>query len=284
MRTKAITSLTAMLTLSTFIGTALIPAALASEGDNNIVTPANIPVVTTDESGISLVNDSPAIMNKQGIISQACPTADILGNPATYEVPRVIENDGRSYELVWNDEFCGNKLDRTRWRPSQEPENGRMHYVNVEGEESDPESTVWVKDGAIHLRANHDEHEYETKRIDPKTGEKIKRTVPVKSTNLNTQGLSAWKYGRFEVRLKTTAQPGTWPAFWLMPQRSAAGWPRDGEIDWFENIGDSPNSNFTSVHSSTLPHFSIRSRDDSAKSAAVNLENGKYQGGGATFR
>ncbi len=56
------------------------------------------------------------------------------------------------------------------------------------------------------------------------------------SAKIWTQGIKNWKYGKFEMRAKLPAVPGTWPAFWMMPKSSVYGsWPNSGEIDILEH-------------------------------------------------
>jgi beta-glucanase (GH16 family) len=54
-------------------------------------------------------------------------------------------------------------------------------------------------------------------------------------------------YGLFEIRSKSNAVNGTWPAFWLIrdPNNTSAG----GEIDIFENIGNQPTVTHQTWHS-----------------------------------
>ncbi len=60
------------------------------------------------------------------------------------------------------------------------------------------------------------------------------------SARIRTEGHFAQAYGRFEARMKLPAAKGIWPAFWLLGSDvGTAGWPRCGEIDIMENIGES---------------------------------------------
>ena len=59
------------------------------------------------------------------------------------------------------------------------------------------------------------------------------------SARLKTQGHFAQAYGRFEARMQLPAAKGVWPAFWLLGgDINTAGWPKGGEIDIMEDIGD----------------------------------------------
>jgi beta-glucanase (GH16 family) len=55
------------------------------------------------------------------------------------------------------------------------------------------------------------------------------------SGRIQTQGLFAQEYGRFEARIKLPVNPGLWPAFWL------EGADGVGEIDIIEKNGQKPN-------------------------------------------
>lgn len=55
-------------------------------------------------------------------------------------------------------------------------------------------------------------------------------------------------YGKIEARILTTPHTGNFPAFWMMPTKTVKGWPKDGEIDIWEQIDDKDNS-FHTIHS-----------------------------------
>lgn len=55
-------------------------------------------------------------------------------------------------------------------------------------------------------------------------------------------------YGKVEARLKTNPFIGNFPAFWMMPTETPKGWPKDGEIDIWEQI-DTQNTAFQTIHS-----------------------------------
>jgi len=70
-------------------------------------------------------------------------------------------------------------------------------------------------------------------------------TQPYTSARILTKGLFSQAYGRFEARMKLPTGKGIWPAFWLLGSNiDSDPWPKSGEIDIMENIG-----NPTEVHS-----------------------------------
>lgn len=62
-------------------------------------------------------------------------------------------------------------------------------------------------------------------------------------------------YGKFEVKAKLPQGSGTWPAIWLMPERSIYGnWPYSGEIDMMEHVGWDMGKVHFSVHTQRYYH------------------------------
>lgn len=215
-----------------------------------------IPLVSS--LALTITPLSIAQADEGNIEPQAC-VANTNGSTTTEAVPRTVTAEGRTYDLVWNDEFCGSGINwANKWNRHGEPENGPFKYTNIEAPKTDPSSNLFVEAGALNIRAH------------PATGKNDRGIgVLANSGSISTRNHAAWKYGRFEVRLRTPGQRGTWPAFWLMPKQNPYGWPKDGELDWFENLGDSwaRNTNFTSIHASTVPWNTHRSNDDHATDA-----------------
>lgn len=59
------------------------------------------------------------------------------------------------------------------------------------------------------------------------------------SARIRTQGHFSQAYGRFEARMKLPAAKGIWPAFWLLGSNvDTVGWPKCGEIDIMEDVGE----------------------------------------------
>lgn len=68
------------------------------------------------------------------------------------------------------------------------------------------------------------------------------------SGRIKTQGLFGQAYGRFEARMQLPLGKGIWPAFWMLGDNiGTVGWPKSGEIDMMENIGDA-GTIYSTIH------------------------------------
>lgn len=137
------------------------------------------------------------------------------------------------YQLVWKDEFEGNKLNRDDWNV----ELHRPGWVNAEWQEYvDSEENIYVKDGNLVIQAIKT------------TDEKGKDYYT--SGRINTQNKHDFKYGKFEARLKVPKGMGFLPAFWMMPteEQNYGQWPKCGEIDIMEVMGQSTDTLHGTIH------------------------------------
>ena len=68
---------------------------------------------------------------------------------------------------------------------------------------------------------------------------------------ISTQGNFSQTYGYFEMRAQTSGAPGSWDAFWLLPNQPAAnptnapGWQ---ELDVVEHYGGNDNGVYSTIH------------------------------------
>ena len=146
--------------------------------------------------------------------------------PADMKVPE-------GYHMVWNDEFDGDTLDESSWNR----EKHKVGWVNNELQEYVPsEKYAFVKDGELIIQP--------TKEVEPSG--KICYT----SGRINTQNKHDIKYGWIEARLKVPTGKGFLPAFWMMPQDEDyyGQWPKCGEIDIMEVLGNNTNMNYGTLH------------------------------------
>lgn len=109
--------------------------------------------------------------------------------------------------LVWSDEFKGSEIDKDKWSVATD--------------------NIYVENGCAVLPVSYQKDKGEWNQA-----------------WLSTQGSFGFKYGRLEARIKMTAYPGEFPAFWTMgynKQSEGADsdidgcrWSKCGEIDIME--------------------------------------------------
>lgn len=156
----------------------------------------------------------------------------LFGLPA---IPKGQQVDLDKFELVWSDEFEGDKLDSTKWQYNwweRERKGGYWH-----------EDMVDVKDGNLVITTAYYEKGlptpdaykgYFASRPDDKDYGPGWYTGVVE-----TRGKFEQCYGYFECRAILPASTGMWSAFWMMNEGvyKVDGSGKDGtEVDIFESM------------------------------------------------
>jgi beta-glucanase (GH16 family) len=142
-----------------------------------------------------------------------------------------------SWDLVWQDEFEGRRLDLKKW---------------TVGNNSEPNY-----DGGINIYASQD--------VDVASGDLVIRSrrltssgkVAYSSGRVSTRNSYSFLYGRIEIRARLPATKGIWPAIWML--RRDGVWPP--EIDLTEMLGDNPRKVYVTNHWRT--HHGLRQDQDS---------------------
>lgn len=121
------------------------------------------------------------------------------------------------YGLAWSDEFTESKVDTTVW--SFDVGNGVQGWGNSELEYYTNGANITFDSGYAKLWAKHESmggYNYT-------------------SCRMNTKGKKEFKYGYFEVKLRTAKGNGLWNAFWTLGgNMDTIGWPSCGEIELYE--------------------------------------------------
>ncbi len=136
------------------------------------------------------------------------------------------------YRLVWEDDFDGTELNRKDW-------NVELHepgWVNEEWQEYvDSTENIYIQDSKLIL-----------KPVKRGSGKGAVYT----SGRVNTQNKHNFTYGKFEARAKVPTGKGYLPAFWLMSADEGVygQWPRCGEIDIMEVLGDRTDTLHGTLH------------------------------------
>jgi beta-glucanase (GH16 family) len=164
--------------------------------------------------------------------------AAVLGGAAFVGLLGACDAGGRpapnSWDLIWQDEFEGERLDRNSWTVEvmPDPYNEELQYYPDRADDT-PGANVWIENGILIIEARREdfEHRHYT------------------SARINTKGKREFLYGRFEARMRLPAEVGMWPAFWMLGGNiDEVGWPACGEIDIMEGKGRVPNWTSGALH------------------------------------
>jgi hypothetical protein len=153
--------------------------------------------------------------------------------------------------LVWSDEFTTGPLNTGIWNY----ETGANGWGNNELENyTNSINNVHIDSGYLHITAlNPSGTSYTSGRI-------------------TTKAKKEFTYGRFEIRARLPEGKGIWPALWMLGGNiSSVGWPKCGEIDIMELLGDTPSKVYGSLHWDSNGHLS--------RSNQFSLPGGKFSSG-----
>ena len=146
-----------------------------------------------------------------------------------------------NWVVVWQDNFDGTELDRSKWKPEVScwggGNNERQCYT-------DRIDNVKIESGVLKLIAKPETYTAKLYPDGMKGSPGEDRTQQYTSGKVRTRDIASWKYGRVSARIKLPSGLGTWPAFWMMPADDFYGnWPLSGEIDIMEavNLGTKCN-------------------------------------------
>lgn len=192
--------------------------------------------VNDTTAGIVLSGNSPANYSRTAFTLTV--DGDELQNAqiAAYKATGSVVFDGNpDWTMIYNDEFETDGLpDASRWTIDPRPKG----WINSEQQVYTDAShdNARVRDGNLVL----------TGKKDFPTGNP---NEPWSSARVISQGKMDFLYGKVEMRAKLPKARGSWPAFWLMPTSSSYGnWPKSGEIDILEHVGNTFGKAMCAVH------------------------------------
>ncbi len=133
-------------------------------------------------------------------------------------------------KLVWSDEFDGKTVDLAKWEFEVNDKGGgnnELQYYTARPE------NAFNENGNLVIKANKENY----------------LTRNYTSARMRTRNKGDWKFGKIEVRAKLPKGQGIWPAIWMLPTDEVyGGWPKSGEIDIMEVIGNKPNELHGTIH------------------------------------
>ncbi|MBK8949050.1 MAG: glycoside hydrolase family 16 protein [Flavobacteriales bacterium] len=153
--------------------------------------------------------------------------------------------DTSAWQLVFSDEFNGDRLDPDTWRtwfPYSDDGSDRCDGCRLMGTSNTifRDDLVTVSGGQLHLGVRAREGEWHGRRKEHEGG------------MVHSVGDVRFTYGRFEVRCRIPKGTGLWPAFW--------GFGGETEIDVFEFCGEHPGLFKGALHRWGRPKFSTNGK------------------------
>lgn len=139
------------------------------------------------------------------------------------------------YQLVFNDEFSGAALDRSKWFTRYIYSSETLDRLNDENQRYTDNDTHRVAGGVLYLVA---------KRL------KLSKPSGVNYESGMIRSDFTLRYGFFEARVKMPGGLGVWPAFWINSDVSETGrLSHPPEIDFFEFVNNGKDDRINEIHS-----------------------------------
>lgn len=145
-----------------------------------------------------------------------------------------------SFEMVWNDEFEGSDIDLNKWSfqigDGCDISENLCGWGNNEKQwYTDRPENAKVENGNLIITAQKEAQPF--------------NDYDYTSARMRTLAKGDWKFGRIDVRAKMPLGQGLWAAIWMLSSENKyGGWPRSGEIDIMEYLGNKPFETFSTIH------------------------------------
>ena len=139
------------------------------------------------------------------------------------------------YALVFNDEFSGTALNRSKWFTRYIYGSETLDRLNDENQRYADNDNHRVKNGVLYLVAKRN---------------KLSKPSGINYESGMIRSDFTLRYGFFEARVKMPAGLGVWPAFWVNSDVSENGkLSHPPEIDFFEFVNNGKDDKITDIHS-----------------------------------
>jgi len=159
-------------------------------------------------------------------------------------------------ELVWQDEFdTDGAPDVEKW--NYDIGKGSNGWGNNESQYyTDRSDNVTVSDGTLKITAKKESYE----------------GAEYTSARMKTQDKYDFTYGRVDVRAKLAGGGGTWPAIWMLGSNiTTVGWPKCGEMDIMEYVGNNPGTVQSAIHTPSSSGNTVNVKSNSIENETTEF-------------
>lgn len=170
---------------------------------------------------------------------------EIWGTGDNYDESKdeYVQPTSKYNELVWSDEFNGDKVDENKWTIIDGMVNHGAIYnrgaVSIKKDNGNSYLAINTKN------YNSTEELIAAVGVDNYLGQTInKQKVTWSSGRIESKNKYSFQFGRMAVRAKVNDSQGIWPAIWMLSQDETG----HDEIDVLEYLGQDPWSAWTTNH------------------------------------
>ncbi|MDT9336839.1 family 16 glycosylhydrolase [Clostridium perfringens] len=184
-------------------------------------------------------------IDKDGKSKTKYSEIEIWGTGNNYDESKdeYVEPQSKYNELVWSDEFNGEKIDENKWTIIDGMVNHGAIYnrgaVSIKKDGNNSYLAINTKN------FNSTEELIKAVGVDNYLGQSInKQKVTWSSGRIESKNKYSFQFGRMAVRAKVNDSQGIWPAIWMLSQDETG----HDEIDVLEYLGQDPWGAWTTNH------------------------------------
>ncbi|MCC5433502.1 family 16 glycosylhydrolase [Clostridium perfringens] len=184
-------------------------------------------------------------IDKDGKSKTKYSEIEVWGTGNNYDESKdeYVEPQSKYNELVWSDEFNGEKIDENKWTIIDGMVNHGAIYnrgaVSIKKDGNNSYLAINTKN------FNSTEELIKAVGVDNYLGQSInKQKVTWSSGRIESKNKYSFQFGRMAVRAKVNDSQGIWPAIWMLSQDETG----HDEIDVLEYLGQDPWGAWTTNH------------------------------------
>lgn len=245
----------------------------------NVPSPSDWKTITFDFNNAKYSSDDNSVSATGKYNRLTIFIDDGVTTPGTYLIDNISDGSAPTdpneldiiySDLVWSDEFNGEKLDTDKWHHQTFGPNGGQWFNGELQHYTDSETNSFVSEGNLNIVAKKEQITLNGV------------SLGYSSARLNSK--YAFTYGRVDVRAKLPEGNGTWPAIWTLGKNiietgayfetqgfGTTSWPACGEIDIMEHGLHATNSVSSALHTTSSSGATVNTASKALENVAENF-------------